>query len=102
VIERVAAEAGSRLWQLERDFSCHYHPPRDVQRQAACGTLDFRFPAAHSFRQLDCVELNLLGAHQARNAAVALAVLDELTRLGWSIDEPAVRRGFASVRWPAR
>ena len=47
------------------------------------------------------VRIPLVGAHQARNAAVAaelLAVLPEEVRPGWE----AVERGFAEVRWAGR
>ena len=46
--------------------------------------------------------LPLLGAHQLRNAAVALTTVEVLRRRGWRISEDAVRRGLASVTWPGR
>lgn len=46
--------------------------------------------------------LPLLGAHQLRNAAVALTTVEVLRRRGWHISEDAVRRGLASVTWPGR
>jgi dihydrofolate synthase / folylpolyglutamate synthase len=49
------------------------------------------------------LRIGLLGAHQAQNAAVALALLHALTeRSGLRLEEQAVRRGFAEVRWPGR
>ncbi len=49
------------------------------------------------------LRVGLLGRHQAANAAVALATLDALDRAGIaSVDEAAVRRGLATVRWPGR
>jgi dihydrofolate synthase/folylpolyglutamate synthase len=54
------------------------------------------------------VRVSLLGAHQAANAAVALAVVDALVedaaRRGILIrpDEPVLRRGLAAARWPGR
>ena len=44
----------------------------------------------------------MLGRHQAANAAVALAAVEELRRSGWTIPEAAIRRGLAEVAWPAR
>lgn len=44
----------------------------------------------------------LLGAHQLRNAAVALETLEVLRGRGWSIPTEAAERGLARVRWPAR
>jgi dihydrofolate synthase / folylpolyglutamate synthase len=46
--------------------------------------------------------LNLLGRHQAANAAVAVATVEELRRLGWTIPDAAIERGLAEVIWPAR
>ena len=46
--------------------------------------------------------LPLLGAHQLRNAAVALTTVEVLRRRGWHISEDAVRRGLSSVTWPGR
>ena len=47
-------------------------------------------------------DLSLAGRHQMYNAAVALEVIEELRRKGRNIPEDAVRRGLASVIWPAR
>lgn len=48
------------------------------------------------------LELPLLGGHQLKNAAVALAAIDVLTQKGWKISEDAVRRGLKTVSWPGR
>jgi dihydrofolate synthase/folylpolyglutamate synthase len=49
------------------------------------------------------LQLGLLGRHQAANAAVALAVLEALATAGIAAVSPAaVRRGFATARWPGR
>ena len=48
------------------------------------------------------LQMPLLGAHQLKNAAMALTVIDALRKRGWKITEEAVRRGLASVKWPAR
>ena len=54
-------------------------------------------------RRLTALRIGLLGAHQAVNAAVALALLDALDeRFGLTIPEAVLRRGFAAVRWPGR
>jgi dihydrofolate synthase/folylpolyglutamate synthase len=49
--------------------------------------------------------LPLLGAHQAENAATAVAAVDALGSQGWSPDpreKEAVVRGLEAVRWPGR
>lgn len=49
------------------------------------------------------VRLGLLGAHQAANAAVALATVEALAQAGIARSGPdAIRRGLAEVRWPGR
>ena len=54
-------------------------------------------------RELSELRLGLIGAHQAENAAVTLALLDALAqRHDITVDEAAVRRGLATVRWPGR
>jgi dihydrofolate synthase/folylpolyglutamate synthase len=47
--------------------------------------------------------ISLRGRHQAENAAVADAVLDQLAAAGIaSVDAAARRQGYASARWPGR
>jgi dihydrofolate synthase/folylpolyglutamate synthase len=48
------------------------------------------------------MELGLLGAHQAANAAVVVACIEELREQGLSIPDSAVAMGLANVFWPAR
>ena len=102
VIERIAAERGSRIMQLGRDFSFTYQPPKHLDAAAALGRIDFTLRNEAGEQSLHGVELGLLGSHQGANAAVVLATLAELRTRGWKLPEEAVRRGLASVRWPAR
>ena len=46
--------------------------------------------------------LNLKGRHQYGNAAVALAVVEVLSRNGFPVSEAAIREGLATARWPGR
>jgi dihydrofolate synthase/folylpolyglutamate synthase len=46
--------------------------------------------------------LNLLGEHQAHNAAIAVATCECLRDAGLSIPSRAIAGGLAGVRWPAR
>ena len=53
--------------------------------------------------RLSGLRVGLLGAHQARNAAVVLGLLDALEeRWGIRLTEAEVRRGMAAARWPGR
>jgi dihydrofolate synthase/folylpolyglutamate synthase len=46
--------------------------------------------------------LNLAGKHQLLNACTALTAIQELRKLGWGIDESAIRFGLKQVDWRAR
>jgi dihydrofolate synthase/folylpolyglutamate synthase len=46
--------------------------------------------------------LALLGEHQAANAAVAVACVEELRNQGMAIADEAVRAGLKQVQWAAR
>jgi dihydrofolate synthase/folylpolyglutamate synthase len=48
------------------------------------------------------MDLGLLGEHQAANAAVAVACVEQLRAAGWQLPDAAVAAGLANVRWPAR
>jgi len=48
------------------------------------------------------LHLNLLGAHQDANAALAVAAVDALNAAGLTIPERAVHHGLRTVVWPAR
>jgi dihydrofolate synthase/folylpolyglutamate synthase len=102
VIEAASQAAGSRLVQLGRDFDFSYRPPLDCDRSDHCARFDYRYTSGQSGRQWNDIELNLLGRHQAANAAVALATLEQLSERGFRIPESAVRAGLKNVRWPAR
>lgn len=52
----------------------------------------------HSFE----TKLNLLGAHQAQNAAAAYAALSLARRSGIPLEDEHIRRGFGQAEWPGR
>lgn len=102
VVERVAKEHGSRLIQRGREFDFAYRPPLHLEREASCGEIDFMLDDGAQRASWSGVRLGLHGRHQAANAATALAVVEELRRLGWNLGEAEVRRGMAELHWPAR
>jgi dihydrofolate synthase/folylpolyglutamate synthase len=104
VIADVAHQHRCRLMQLGVDFAYDYQPPRGLDQPGtlAHGKMDFENRMAGSGQRMKGIELGLVGRHQAANAAVALAVLTELSRQGWQLPEVDVRRGLANLRWPAR
>ncbi|MFO0851394.1 MAG: folylpolyglutamate synthase/dihydrofolate synthase family protein [Gemmataceae bacterium] len=97
VIARVAAEQQAPLIRIGRDVHFDYTPP-NAHGQQAVGFVDITTPRG----RYGALELGLLGAHQAANAAVAVAALDALRDSGLSLPEAAIRRGLKEVRWPAR
>lgn len=58
--------------------------------------------AVFDFAPYENLRLPLAGAYQMRNAAAAVTALEVLRRKGWAVDEAAIRRGLAQVRWPGR
>jgi dihydrofolate synthase/folylpolyglutamate synthase len=55
-----------------------------------------------SSRAWPALSLNLLGEHQAANAALAVVCVEVLREQGWRITDQAVAAGLAEVVWPAR
>jgi dihydrofolate synthase/folylpolyglutamate synthase len=53
-------------------------------------------------RGMSTLTLALPGRHQRDNAAVAVGVLDELSRQGASTPDAAIRSGLTDAAWPAR
>ena len=62
------------------------------------GAVDVRTRA----RVLPGVTLRLVGAHQRQNARVAVALVDELSRLGVPVPDAALRHALTQVEWPGR
>ena len=48
------------------------------------------------------VETPLLGRHQLRNVALAIATAEELSKQGFSITAESIKRGVRETRWPGR
>jgi dihydrofolate synthase/folylpolyglutamate synthase len=99
VIERVARERRAPLRQLGADFRYDYEPGRVTAEATVRPRV--RVEVGRS-RRYDWTELGLFGDHQAANAAVAVAAVEELCGQGWHVGESAVAAGLAEVRWPAR
>jgi len=101
VIEQVCRERGAPLRQLGVDFSYRYEPGRETAGESIPARVQFLAPPPRR-RGWPVMELGLLGEHQAANAAVAIACVEELRGQGWHIPDAAVAAGLAGVRWPAR
>lgn len=97
-IHRVARQRRIRLRELDVDFGYSYRPASPPLEAPTPGRV-----TVQTWRSdWGPLELPLLGAHQAQNAAVALAALDALAEQGLEISREAVARGFRSLTWPAR
>jgi dihydrofolate synthase/folylpolyglutamate synthase len=53
-------------------------------------------------RDYGTLRLALRGRHQVRNAVVAVRLLEELDRLGFTVPQAAVAAAVTSTRWPGR
>jgi dihydrofolate synthase / folylpolyglutamate synthase len=99
-IRRVAHKRHCDLRELDVDFTYESIVPVPPLNRPTHG-----FVAARTWRtDWGRLPLPLLGAHQAHNAAVALAALDLLAEVHpkLAVDRNDVIRGFATLRWPAR
>ncbi len=89
VIESICADQGAPLIRASERVDMTAH---------ADGTLDIRTRD----RSLPGITLALEGAHQRHNAAVAVALLEELSRDGVAVSDAAIRDALTHVRWPGR
>jgi dihydrofolate synthase/folylpolyglutamate synthase len=99
-IERVARQRRVTLHALGSDFDYDYIPPAAPLIRPEAGQARVR-----TWRSdWGTLDLPLFGAHQAHNAAVALATLDVLAEQGQGLaaNRAAVVRGFAGLKFPAR
>jgi dihydrofolate synthase / folylpolyglutamate synthase len=71
------------------------HPERSTAPPVA------RYPLQVMGEQI-LVETPLIGRHQLRNIALAIASADELSKQGFPITAGSVERGIRQTRWPAR
>ena len=101
VIEAISGERNAPLTQLDVDFRFTHKPgqvPNDVAKPMTKARMRI-MTAHHAWPEM---ELALLGEHQAANAAVALATLEQLDDQSVKCTDDAVATGFASISWPGR
>jgi dihydrofolate synthase/folylpolyglutamate synthase len=101
-IDNVRRQKDAAICQLGVDFDFTYRPPHELERAAGKNEIDFCLAHKGDAVRYEKLELALLGRHQAANAAVALATIDELRRQGWNVPEAAIRSGLAQTCCPAR
>lgn len=90
VVQQIAAELQSPLVELQRDVHAEYHwgNPSTV--------------TVRTRRQYPPMPLGLLGEHQGVNAAIAVAVVEQLRDQGLTFTDKALAQGLAAVTWPGR
>ena len=102
VIAEIAQQHGCRMLEAGHDFTHEYHAPHHLEQQQTHGQLDFSGKFVDQPVELKGLPLQLLGEHQAANAALAVATCVELQRQGWAISSEAIRTGLAELTLPAR
>lgn len=90
VFRRIARERGARLYEMGGELRCA--PGRATLDGQ---TFDYQSP----WHELKGLQIAMLGQHQVRNAALALAARELLPE---PLVEDAVRRGLAATCWPGR
>jgi dihydrofolate synthase/folylpolyglutamate synthase len=88
VIEAEAAKLAVPLFRMGREW------------QVTPTVSGFRYES--DLQTLDLPAPALVGAHQIDNAATAVACVERLRAAKFAIDDKAIRKGLASVDWPAR
>ena len=92
VIREVAAALEAPMNELMKDFRYDYWIDSNGPK-VTITTEQTSYPA---------LRLNLLGIHQAHNAALAVATCENLREAGLTIPDSAIAKGLANVQWSAR
>ena len=73
----------------------------DGSAKQASGGLIARYPLQVMGKQVQ-IETPLVGRHQLRNIALAIATAEELSKQGFAISPESIQRGIRETRWPGR
>jgi dihydrofolate synthase/folylpolyglutamate synthase len=103
VIHARVEEQRARLVEIDESFHVKQLDARGALEVAGDPRHSARFEivAKSSGRAIE-ITLPLAGRFQQRNAVTALAAARLLAERGFSIDDAAITRGIAQVRWPGR
>lgn len=93
-IVEIAERQGAPLIERGQEFDY------SVQTDPAQGGMQVTYREPRY--ELGPLPVNMLGEHQALNAATAIAAVRELQKQEWQISESAIERGLATARCPAR
>jgi dihydrofolate synthase/folylpolyglutamate synthase len=78
-----------------------FQPSGYRQAMSSRKKLVSRYPL-HVLGKEILVETPLVGRHQLRNVALAVAAAEELNKQGWPITADSIERGIRETRWPGR
>ncbi|WP_220192538.1 bifunctional folylpolyglutamate synthase/dihydrofolate synthase [Ktedonospora formicarum] len=110
----IAAKASERQARMVRVGSAAGDTAQTEVEAGSLPSLSYRYQLNERIGSRQCftvwtpereyanLELALAGEHQLENATVAVATLEMLREKGIDWDEAALRKGLASVHWPAR
>ena len=101
-IEKIAEERAAPMTRLGKEFEFQYARASRTGVVGTGGSITYRENSLHGGTHLDDVQIGMLGAHQAANAAVAIATLHRMQEDGWTISEDAIRHGIANASCRAR
>ncbi|PLR83131.1 bifunctional folylpolyglutamate synthase/dihydrofolate synthase [Bacillus sp. V33-4] len=94
VIKQAAKQMKAPLYQLGAEFAITSHTSIAKGEQFTVHTL---------FKNLENVEIDMIGKHQTENAALAIMSAQILNHsFSFEIDESAVRAGLKKASWPGR
>jgi dihydrofolate synthase / folylpolyglutamate synthase len=75
--------------------------PNYAATDAADARILSRYPLQVLGKQI-LVETPLIGRHQLRNVALAIAAAEELSKQGFPVTAESIEQGIRETRWPAR
>jgi dihydrofolate synthase / folylpolyglutamate synthase len=89
----IILETARGLQAPVKEFGRHF-----VGRRTGLGRFTYRSGSL----ALESLSLSMPGSHQVKNAAIAVAVVEELRTRGYRISDNAVRNGIEKTRFPGR
>ncbi len=92
-IEKKCRQTHSSLFQLGKGFRVKNKAITRNGSEFDYSGVDRGFPN---------LRISLLGEHQLENAALAVACVDALVKLHYSVSERAIREGLKKTSWPGR
>jgi dihydrofolate synthase/folylpolyglutamate synthase len=87
-LEAIARERGAPLWRVGKD----------IRYRTTASGFHYRGPRL----RIKGLRLGLTGMLQARNAALALGIIERLGEKGIVISEENIRKGLQNTSWPGR